>query len=65
MTKPLSVAASAVGVTVVGVTVPTLDGKLLDDLRSITDAPKAVEMLKEGLLSVDMALKSIEAEGRR
>jgi len=58
MTDPLSVAAS-----IVGVTVPALHGTrlLLDDLQGIADAPKAVESLKEDLLSVDMALKSLQA----
>jgi hypothetical protein len=58
MTDPLSVAAS-----VVGVTVPALHGTrlLLDYLQSIIDAPKAVETLREDLLSVDMALKSLQA----
>ena len=58
MADPLSVAAS-----IVGVTVPALHGTrlLLDDLQGIADAPKAVESLKEDLLSVDMALKSLQA----
>jgi hypothetical protein len=58
MAEPLSIAAS-----VVGVTVPALHGTrlLLDDIQGIIDAPKAVETLKEDLLSVDMALKSLQA----
>lgn len=58
MTDPLTVAAS-----VVGITVPALQGTrlLLDDLQSIIDAPKAIETSKEDLLSVDMALKSLQA----
>jgi hypothetical protein len=58
MAEPLSVAAS-----IVGVTVPALHGTrlLLDDLQGIIDAPKTVESLKEDLLSVDLALKSLQA----
>jgi hypothetical protein len=58
MADPLSVAAS-----IVGVTVPALHGTrlLLDDLQRIVDASKAVENLKEDLLSIDMTLKSLQA----
>jgi hypothetical protein len=58
MGDPLSVAAG-----IVGVTVPALHGTrlLLDDIQGIIDAPKAVESLKADLLSVDMALKSLQS----
>jgi hypothetical protein len=58
MADPLTVAAS-----VVGITVPALHGTrlLLDDLHRIKDAPEAVKNLKEDILSVDMALNSLQA----
>lgn len=57
MTDPLTVAAS-----VVGVTVPALHGTrlLLDDIQSIIDAPNALAKLKTDLLSLDMALNSLQ-----
>lgn len=60
MADPLSVAAS-----IVGVAVPALHGTrlLLDDLQKIVDAPQSVESLKEDLLSVEMAIKSLQAIG--
>ena len=56
--EPLSVAAS-----IVGVAVPALHATrlLLDDIKGISDAPKVVQDLKEDLLSVDTALKSLQA----
>jgi hypothetical protein len=58
MADPLAVAAS-----VVGITVPALHGTrlLLDDLYRIKDAPEAVKSLKEDILSVDLALNSLQA----
>lgn len=48
---------------IVGVIVPALHGTRLlrENIENITDAPKAVASLKEDLLSVDMAIKSLEA----
>src|SRR5437588_8263880 len=53
----------SVGAGVVGIIVPALHGtrRLLDDLRCIIDAPKAIETLKEDLCSVEMALISLQA----
>jgi hypothetical protein len=58
MADPLSIAAS-----VVGVTVPALHGirLLLDDLQSIKDAPDAIKGLKDDILSIDMALTSLQS----
>lgn len=58
MADPLSIGAG-----VVGIIVPALHGTrlLLDDLRCIIDAPKAIETLKEDLCSVEMALTSLQA----
>jgi len=58
MADPLTVAAS-----VVGITVPALHGTrlLLDDLQRIKDPSEAVKNLKEDILSVDMALNSLQA----
>ena len=58
MADPLSIGAG-----VVGIIVPALHGTrlLLDDLRCIIDAPKAIETLKEDLCSVEMALASLQA----
>jgi len=58
MADPLSIGAG-----VVGIIVPALHGArlLLDDLRCIIDAPKAIETLKEDLCSVEMALTSLQA----
>lgn len=52
-----------IGAGVVGIIVPALHGTrlLLDDLRCIIDAPKAIETLKEDLCSVEMALTSLQA----
>ena len=58
MADPLTVAAS-----VVCITVPALHGTrlLLDDLQRIKDPSEAVKNLKEDILSVDMALNSLQA----
>ena len=58
MADPVSVAAGFVGIIV-----PALHGTRLlrENIENITDAPKAVASLKEDLLSVDMALKALEA----
>jgi len=57
MTDALSVAANIVGVAVAALHGTRL---LLDDLKGIIDAPKAITTLKDDLLSVDTALKSIQ-----
>ena len=58
MTDPFSIAGS-----IVSLTVPALHGirLLLDDLQRLINAPRTVEGLKDDLLSVDMALKSLQA----
>lgn len=58
MADPLSIRAG-----VIVIIVPALHGSrlLLDDLRRIIDAPKALEMLKTHLSSVEMALTSLRA----
>ena len=58
MADPLSVGAG-----IVGIVVPALHGTrlLLDDLRSITDAPKALDALQDDLHSIEMALTSLKA----
>ena len=58
MADPLSI-----GAAVVGIIAPALHGTrlLLDDLRGLIDAPKAIETLKENLCSVEMALTSLQA----
>lgn len=58
MADPLSITAS-----IFGVTVPALHGirLLLDDLQRIKDASEAVKNLKDDILSVDMALTSLQA----
>jgi hypothetical protein len=57
MADPLSITAS-----IVGITVPALHGirLLLDDLQRIKDAPETVKGLKDDILSVDMALTSLQ-----
>jgi hypothetical protein len=58
MADPLSISAG-----VVGIIVPALHGSrlLLDDVRHIIDAPKALETLKTNLQSVELALTSLQA----
>lgn len=58
MADPLSIGAG-----VVGIIVPALHGSrlLLDDLRCIIDAPKAIGTLKEDICSLEMALNSLQA----
>jgi hypothetical protein len=58
MADPLSISAG-----VVGIIVPALHGSrlLLDDLRCIIDTPKALEMLKTHLSSVEIALTLLQA----
>lgn len=58
MAEPLSIGAG-----VVGVIVPALHGSrlLLDGLRSIIDAPKVIETLREDVRSLEMALTSLQA----
>jgi hypothetical protein len=55
----------SVGAGVVGIIVPALHGSrlrlLLDDLRCIIDAPKAIETLKGDICSLEMALTSLQA----
>jgi hypothetical protein len=53
----------SIGAGVVGIIVSALHGTrlLLDDLRCIIDAPRAIETLKEDLYSVEMALTSLQA----
>lgn len=60
MVDPLSVAASIVGLAFSALRGTRL---LLDDIQAIINAPKAVERLKEDLLLVDTALKSLQALG--
>lgn len=57
MADPLSIAAS-----VVGVTVPALQGirLLLNDLQSLRDAPKTVKRLTEDVTSVETALTLLQ-----
>jgi len=57
MTDGLSVAANVVGVVVAALHGTRL---LLDDLKDVIDAPKAISALKEDLICVDTALKSIQ-----
>lgn len=58
MADPVSAAAGFVGIIV-----PALHGVRLlrDDIVNISDAPKAIESLKEDLLSVEMAMEALEA----
>jgi hypothetical protein len=58
MADPLSIGAGVVGI--IG---PALHGcrLLLDDLRHIIDAPKALETLNNNVQSVEMALTSLRA----
>jgi hypothetical protein len=58
MADPLSVTAS-----IIGITVPALHGirLLLDDLQKIRDAPDVVKDLQDDIVSVDMALSSVQA----
>ena len=62
MPDPLSISAS-----VVGVTVPALHAArlLLDDLRNIRDAPKAVKRLEDDVQSVELALTTLQAVEER
>lgn len=58
MADPLSISAG-----VVGLAVPALHAArlLLDDLRNIKDAPKAVKRLESDVQSVERALTSLKA----
>lgn len=58
MADPLSISAG-----VVGIIVPALHASrlLLDDVRRIIDAPRALETLKTDLDSVELALTSLRA----
>ncbi|KAK1763951.1 hypothetical protein QBC33DRAFT_548404 [Phialemonium atrogriseum] len=56
MADPLSITASIVGIVAPAMHVTRL---LLDDLQKISDAPTSVAILKEDLLSMDMALQSL------
>lgn len=55
---PLSIAAG-----IVGLIVPALHGTrlLLDDLRQLNEAPKAIKRLVDDVHSVDIALKLLQA----
>ncbi|KFA80922.1 hypothetical protein S40288_09751 [Stachybotrys chartarum IBT 40288] len=62
MADPLSIAAS-----VVGVTIPTLEGMrlLLDILSEIKDAPKTIKRLSDDIRSVDATLDMLRGVGER
>lgn len=58
MADPLSISAS-----VVGLVVPALEGTrlLIDNVRSIKDAPKALEDIRADLKSVEASLESLKS----
>lgn len=55
---PLSIVAS-----VMGIVPPALHGVrlLIDDIQTIRDAPSAIQLMKEDLLTIDNSLTSLQA----